>query len=266
MQKLKSIIIFITIMAERARCDICNQEFKDNDGLSQHQKAKHGVHMPNSSSNKSSPQLIQSGKKTYLIIIGIFVVIALFWYFKSQPNGNVVINMTDVIGSGRPVNGNSNAPVTIVEFSDFQCPYCVVFSKETYPLIKRDYISTGKVKMIFRNFPIYQAHPQAMQAAEAALCVHKEGGDESFFKYHDKLFQNYESLPEEKLILWASEMGYNITSCLQSKTLRNDVLKDLEDGAKSGVQGTPSFFINGKMIAGNLPYTEFKKVIDSSLR
>jgi protein-disulfide isomerase len=191
-------------------------------------------------------------------------VIALFWYFKSQPNENIIINMTEVMGTGRPTLGNPNAPVTIVEFSDFQCPYCAIFSKETYPLIKRDYISTGKAKMIFRNFPIYQAHPQAMQAAEASLCVHKEGRDESFFKYHDKLFQNYQDLPEDKLIIWASEIGYNITSCLQSKALRNDVLKDIEDAGKAGVKGTPSFFINGKFISGNQPYSEFKKVIESS--
>ncbi len=249
-------------MAERVRCEHCNQEFKDNDGLVQHKQAKHQETVHHSSKSSSSP--IVSGKKTYLIILAIFAVIFVFWFFKSQPNGNVIVNMTEVIGTGRPELGNPNAPVTIVEFSDFECPYCADFAKQTYPLIKRDYIQTGKVRWIFRNFPLYQSHQNAMQAAEAALCVYEQGNATAYFAYHDKLFANAESLTIENLKSWASDKGYNISSCLDSHSTRLTVLKDMDDANKAGVQGTPSFFINGKFMAGNLPYVEFKKAMDSA--
>lgn len=259
-------------MAERARCELCNLEFKDADGLAQHQKAKHAEHQSFAhhhshlrNHSQTSAPITYSGKKTYLLIAGVFLVILLFWFFKSSPNGGVIVNMTEVIGSGRPTLGDSDARVTIVEFSDFQCPYCAAFAQQTYPLIKRDYVDTGKAKIIFRNFPIYQAHPQAMQAAEAALCVYKDGKNAAFFKYHDKLFQNYEDLSLENLNAWALDLGTNISTCLNSHVARNDILNDMEDARKAGVKGTPAFFINGKLVEGNLPYGEFKKIIDEFL-
>lgn len=172
--------------------------------------------------------------------------------------------MTTAIGVARPTLGNTNAPVTIVEFSDFQCPHCATFAEQIYPQIKKNYIDTGKIKFIFRNFPIYQAHPQAMQAAEAALCVYQQKNITGYVTYSEKLFTNTESLTTEILNTLAQEQGVNISSCLESQMFRNDVLKDMEDGSKIGVKGTPSFVINGKFIEGFLPYSEFKKIIDSA--
>ena len=172
--------------------------------------------------------------------------------------------MTTAIGSGRPTLGNINAPITVVEFSDFQCPYCVKFAEQIYPQFKREYLDTGKAKLIFRNYPIFQAHPQAMQAAQAALCVYEQGGNSSYFTYHEKLFANSESLTIENLNEWSQTQGYNITSCLASQSSRIDILKDMDDGTKIGVKGTPSFVINGKFIEGVLPYQEFKKILDES--
>lgn len=257
-------------MAERARCEICNLDFKDADGLAQHQAAKHAQHphhTPTHHHISSSPSTTlpkYSGKKTYLLIAGIFIIIALFFYFKGSPNDDVIINMTEVIGTGRPTIGNANAPVTIVEFSDFQCTHCATFAKQEFPQLKREYIDTGKVKFIFRNFPIYQVHPQAMQAAEAALCIYQQENITGYMTYSEKLFTNAESLTTEILNTLAQEQGVNISSCLDSHQFRNDVLKDMEDGSKAGVKGTPSFVINGKFIEGVLPYQEFKKIIDSA--
>ncbi len=257
-------------MAERVKCEICNTEFKNADGLTQHQNAKHSnnslSHTPHKSHSPQIPSSIDSlsysGKKTYLIILGIFLAIALIWFFKSSPQIETTVNMTIAMGTGRPTLGNPDAKVTMVEFSDFQCPYCAKFAEEIYPLLKKEYIDAGKVKLIFRNYPIFQAHPNAMSAAEASLCVYQQGGKDSYFPYHEKLFANSESLTSENLKSWANDAGFNISTCLDSHTFRTEVLKDMDDGNLIGVKGTPSFAINGKFIEGILPYSELKKLLD----
>lgn len=254
-------------MAERVKCELCNIEFKNTDGLAQHQAAKHSSqHQTHIKHNSSSIELPSySGKKTYLIILGVFILITLIWFFKSSLQEELTVNMTIAVGSDRPTLGNPSAKVTIVEFSDFQCPYCVKFAEEIYPKLKREYIDTGKVKLIFRNYPIFQAHPNAMSAAEAALCVYQQGGNDSYFPYHEKLFANSESLTTENLKSWAKDAGYNISSCLDSHTFRTEILKDMDDGNLIGVKGTPSFAINGKFIVGILSYPELKKLLDGLL-
>ncbi len=189
-------------------------------------------------------------------------------------NGRVEVSEDD-----DAVLGRDDAPVTIVEFSDYQCPFCRKFWTETYSKIKKEYIDTGKVRLVFRDFPL-SFHPMAVPAAIAAECVREEGDDSGYFRYHDKLFEEQNKMDSgslqgpvtktveftnDDLKKWAKELGYSIDSCLDSEKYKDEVQADFEYGGRVGVQGTPGFFINGVKIDGALPYTEFKKVIDAEL-
>lgn|SRR3989338_2637240 len=175
------------------------------------------------------------------------------------------------------VLGDKNAKVTIIEFSDYQCPFCRKFWSETYSQLKKDYIDTGKVKLVFRDFPL-SFHPMAQSSAEAAECVREVGkSDEAYWKMHDKIFEEQMVLDggtvkstvtftTTDLKTWAKEIGYNIDSCLDSGKYTQEVQKDFADGGASGVQGTPAFFVNGKFLEGAQPYATFQQTIDALLK
>lgn len=170
----------------------------------------------------------------------------------------------DVSLDNDAVEGDADAPVTIVEFSDFQCPYCGRYVKDTYPQIKEKYIDTGKVKYVFRDFPL-GFHQNARPAAIAAECVREQGGDSAFWEYHDTLFANQEALSADDLKGYASDMGYNIDSCLDSEKYGDEVDADMAEGASYGVSGTPAFFINGKKLVGAQPFAQFEAAIEAEL-
>ncbi|MBX7099461.1 MAG: thioredoxin domain-containing protein [Myxococcaceae bacterium] len=160
-----------------------------------------------------------------------------------------------------PSRGPADAKVTIVEFSDFQCPFCsrvhdtVEKVMETYP---------GKVKLVFRQFPL-SFHDKAPKAAEAALCAHEQG---QFWKYHDVLFKNQSKLAPDDLKAHAKELGLDeakFASCLESGKSKSVIDEDMAAGSKVGVTGTPAFFINGIMLSGAQPFEQFKEVIDDEL-
>lgn len=172
--------------------------------------------------------------------------------------------------------GDMDAPVTMIEFSDYQCPFCRQFWAETYPLIKSQYIDTGKVRYVFRDFtptlvnPTY--HPNAVIAAMAAECVGEKGGDDAYFEYHDKIFENQVSLNEDNLKAWAKGMGYDISACLDSEKFLAEVENDLTDGQIAGVSGTPGFVImtsDGSqkipVYSGAQPYSVFEEIIEGEL-
>ena len=164
------------------------------------------------------------------------------------------------------VLGDPNAPVTIVEFSDFQCPYCEKFYSETLPLIKENYIDTGLVKLIYRDLPL-PSHDKADDAAQAAECVAEVGGD--YYAYHDWLFENISAWANEdvtgSLIAGAQIMGLDISSCLENGDMQDEVNQDYTAGKGYGVSGTPTFFINGKKLVGAWPYEVFESIIESQL-
>ncbi len=181
----------------------------------------------------------------------------------------VVVSMDD-----DPVKGDLNAPVTIIEFSDFQCPFCGRFFKGSFTEIERDYIKTGKVRYVFRDFPL-DFHKQAPKASEAANCAGEQG---KYWEMHDKLFENQNALMVDKLREYAAEIGLDSGSfdaCLDSGKYAEEINRDVEDGKKAGISGTPSFFIGksqgkgkeitGKRIVGARPYESFKQVIDQVL-
>ena len=160
--------------------------------------------------------------------------------------------------------GEADAPVTIIEFGDYECPYCEVFYKETEEQIRRKYIETGKVKMVYRDFPL-DKHPSAMPAALAAQCAGDQG---KYWAYHDALFDRQAQLATMDYTALAKELGLNektFKSCLDSRKYENEVKKDYQDGVRAGVKGTPAFFINGIFIEGAYPYEDFEKVIEAAL-
>lgn len=166
-----------------------------------------------------------------------------------------------------PVKGDDKAPVTIIEFSDYECPFCGRFFRDTLPQITEKYIDTGKVKYVFRDFPL-SFHPNAKPAANAAECVREQGGDEMYFEYHDVLFTNQTALGVDKLKGYAADFDIDqseFASCVDEGKFNTEVDADFADGQKAGVRGTPGFFVNGIPISGAQPYAVFESAIEDEL-
>lgn len=165
------------------------------------------------------------------------------------------------IPEGAPSKGTATAPVTIVEFSDFECPYCSRAATTVDEVVAK---YGDKVRIVFRNFPL-DFHKNAKKAAEAALCAH-DGG--KFWDYHDKLFANQSALGEPKLLEYAKDLGLDtkaFETCLTSGKHAGTVSLDQAAGQRVGVQGTPGFFVNGRFVGGAQPIEEFAKLIDEEL-
>ncbi|MDH7488785.1 MAG: DsbA family protein [Anaerolineae bacterium] len=163
-----------------------------------------------------------------------------------------------------PVKGSPDAPVTIVEFSEFQCPYCGYYSREVFPKIDEAYIKTGKVKYVFRDFPL-SFHSNAQKAAEAAGCAGQQG---KFWEYHDVLFAHQDALDIPSLKQYAADLGLDTAqfdACLDSGTMAKEVAGDAADGQTYGVSGTPAFFVNGIRLNGAQPFEAFQELIEEEL-
>ena len=165
---------------------------------------------------------------------------------------------------GDPALGEDNAPVVIVEFSDFQCPFCKRFRDQTFDQIKTKYIDTGKVKFVYRDYPL-SFHPQAKPSALAAECADDQG---KFWEYHDKIFENQASLSDSNYKAWASELGLDtekFNGCLDSAEHSAEVDEDFKEGSSYGVTGTPGFLVNGIPVKGAQPYSVFEQLIEKEL-
>jgi protein-disulfide isomerase len=168
----------------------------------------------------------------------------------------------EVSVDGAPVKGPATAPVTLVEFTDFHCPFC----KQVQPtldqlLAKYD----GKVKLVYRDFPIDQLHPQARKVHEAARCAHDQG---KFWAFHDRLYATAPKASPQELKAYAQEVGLDAPAfeqCLASGKYRAAVQKDEDDGIRAGVTGTPAFFVNGRLLSGAQPLESFVRLIEEEL-
>lgn len=163
-----------------------------------------------------------------------------------------------------PVKGSPDAPVTIVEYSEFECPYCGVYARDTYPQIYRAYIETGKVKYVFRHLPL-DFHANAQKASEAVECAGAQG---KFWEYHDVLFTNQSALDVTSLKKYAGDLGLDTVifdSCLDSGAMAEEVARDLNEGKGYGVTSTPSFFVNGLKLKGAQPFSAFQELIEAEL-
>lgn len=162
------------------------------------------------------------------------------------------------------VKGSADAPVTIVEFSDFECPFCTRFYTQTLPQIEEQYIKTGNVKFVYRDFPL-GFHANAQKAAEAAECAAEQG---KFWEMHDKLFEEGVEGSVSSFKRFAADLGLDTTKfndCLDSGKMESEVKKDMADGSAMGISGTPGFIINGQLVSGAQPFEVFKQIIDGEL-
>ena len=163
--------------------------------------------------------------------------------------------------AGSPAQGPANAPIELVEFSDFQCPFCYR-AHPTVEQVLKTY--SGKIRFVYRNFPL-PMHPNARPAAEAAQCANEQG---KFWAYHDRLFDDQSKLGPDDLKASAAALGLDTAkfdACFDSHKYKAVVDADLQAGNAAGVNGTPAFFINGRLLSGAQPFDEFKKVIDEEL-
>ncbi len=184
------------------------------------------------------------------------------------------------VGVG-PTEGKSSATVTLVEFTDFQCPFCSRNFAQTYPQIKTNYVDTGKIKYELRNFPLTSIHPNAQISAETAMCAYKLGGNDKFWQMHDALFSspNHDTWSTQTeptltatLTGYATGIGLNeaaFTSCLTKHDTASLVSRDVADATAAGVTGTPGFWVvsskGNQFISGAVPYATFQAAIDKLL-
>lgn len=191
---------------------------------------------------------------------------------SNQNKNNQPAVAVDVSVDDDAILGESDAPVTIIEFSDFQCPFCRKFWKDALAQIIKDYVDTGKAKLVFRDYPL-SFHPMAIPSAQAAECAKEQG---KFWEMHDIMFEEQEKLgtgtvqyTNDDLKNWAGKIGVNTTQfneCFDSEKYKAEIEKDAADGSTAGVTGTPAIFINGRLTAGAQPFSVFKTIIDQELK
>ena len=180
------------------------------------------------------------------------------------------------------VLGDKNAKVTLIDFSDYECPFCKRHFEQTLPELMKKYIDTGKVKMVYRDLPLPFHDPMATTEAIAANCAREQGDDTTYYKFHDEMFKrttsNGNGLTKDTLNTIASDLGLNadtFKSCVDSEKYKEEVQKDLADANKAGATGTPTFFIgkstpNGEISATKLvgaqPFSAFEAIIEEQLK
>ena len=168
----------------------------------------------------------------------------------------------EVASEGFPSIGPQDAPITIIEFSDYQCPYCRRWHEQVYQPLLNAY--PGQIRVVYRHFPLTSIHPDAFPAAEAAMCA---GEQNAYWQYHEKLFSS-DALGSSVYSQYAQELGLDMTvfdSCVTEHKYQEAIQADLDFAVDLGVRSTPTFFINGLAIVGAQPLDVFKQVIDKEL-
>jgi protein-disulfide isomerase len=172
------------------------------------------------------------------------------------PRHEIALAATD------PAVGSASAPVTIVEFSDFQCPFCL----RVEPTLKQVRQTYGdKVRIVWKDFPLTQIHPQAFKSGEAAHCAGEQG---KFWEYHDRLFANQQALQPDDLKKYAADLSLDtakFNACLDGSKFGDRVREGVAQGSRLGVNSTPTIYINGRMLSGAQPYEVFAAVIEEEL-
>lgn len=217
---------------------------------------------------------------TLWIVLAIIVAGGLIGWaiLSSSGSGGQSASVPENIDENAPVRGNPDAPVTIVEYGDFQCPVCNQFFHGAWPQIEEAYIKTGKAKLVFKDFAFIG--PDSQRAAEAAQCANVQG---KFWEYHDTLYnfiwdnyyargingENRGAFTKSNLQGFASEIDLDteaFTACLDDGTYRDIVNDNKRDGTRQGVRGTPTFFINGQKVVGAQPFSVFAQIIEGKLK
>jgi len=168
-----------------------------------------------------------------------------------------------VAADGYPARGPATAPITIVEFSDFHCPYCRAVQPTLRELLSR---YPGKVRLVYRHFPLDSLHPEARRVSEASICAAEQ---DRFWQFHDRVYASNPDGSAESLQRLAGEAGLDgakFANCVASGRASDTVDKDVEEGSRHGVTGTPGFFVNGRTLSGNQPLDAFVRIIDEELQ
>ncbi len=210
-------------------------------------------------------------KYSTFVLLGIVILgVAFFVLGDKSPTGNVIQQPGQVLPTeptakitvdtnGDPVRGDSSAEVTLIEFTDYECPFCQRAALQSIPVLDQ-YIESGNLKIITKDYPL-PFHAEAQKAAESAHCARDQGGDDKYYEMHDLLFEQGVVGGVETFKGYASQLGLDATkfsTCLSSDKFASDVQADLAYGAQIGVQGTPAFFMNGRMISGACPAQTFE--------
>lgn len=221
------------------------------------------------------------------ILLSAIIISGAILYSKSAPisGGSAAIagrpNLAQVSTDDDPVLGDKNAPLTLIEFSDYECPFCKRSFDQVLPELKKNYIDTGKLKLVYRDFPL-SFHANAHKEAEAAECARSQSDDATYFKFHDQIFtrttSNGYGLALSQLPIIAQSLGLNVSQferCLDSGKFKGEVDKDTDDGSAAGVSGTPAWFIgksskdgtiDGTLVVGAQPFSTFKIIIDEEVK
>lgn len=173
------------------------------------------------------------------------------------------VQRVDVPEDDDPVFGSANAPITIIEFSDYECPYCRRWHAEVWPKIKAKY--GDKVRLVYRDFPLYNIHPNAGPAAAAANCA---GEQDRYWEFNEMLFTDERGLGDEVYVTYATQLDLDLdefNQCVASGAQEKEVEADLNYASELGVRSTPTFFLNGLGIVGAQPFEVFEQIIDLEL-
>lgn len=179
-----------------------------------------------------------------------------------SPSAPTEITRVNVSTEGDPSIGPVDAPVTIVEFSDYQCPYCTAWYRQTLSKILTTY--PNQIRFVYRDLPI-PSHSEAVPAAEAANCAGEQG---AYWKFHDALFSDQYPLGRTAYEQYAQDLGLDLEgfkACLDDHRYQVEVKEDAAEAARLGLNATPSFVINGRIVIGALPFESFKAIIDEEL-
>ena len=173
------------------------------------------------------------------------------------------IKRYDVPVDDDPSDGPATAPITIIEFSDFECPFCTKWHEEVWSKLKEAY--PGKVRLVYRDFPLFGMHENAGPAAEAANCSGDQG---KYWEYHDKLFTGGKALSSATFENYAKELKLELAKfleCTSSRKYKDEVQADYDYAVQLGVRSTPTFFVNGIPVVGAQPFEVFSQVVEKEL-
>ncbi|MFC1711908.1 DsbA family protein [Patescibacteria group bacterium] len=235
-----------------------------------------------------------------IIIAGLLIGIGIFFGKKSPIDNNPQVKasvqpanpqinvqqpnaaqVTTSIDDDAILGNKETAKVAIVEFSDYECPFCKRFRDQTFDQIIQSFVDTGQAIFVYRDLPLPFHNPAAEREANATECAREQGGDEIFYQYHDKIYEttqgNGKGISVEELVSFAGEIGLNsneFEACVENEQYKNEITKDAADAAKVGIRGTPGFVVgklgvdgsvNGVVISGAQPYSAFKTAIEQQL-
>jgi protein-disulfide isomerase len=216
------------------------------------------------------------GTTLLLATAALVLAVAVVWWMRHEPaNGQAPARppagaqaSAAALLLAQRTMGDSAAPVTIYEFSDFQCPFCRVFWDETMPLVEREYVRAGKARLVFVNFPIEGLHPNANAAHVFAMCA---AAQNVFWRYHDLLFRHQQAwsslddpAPFFRALADSARLDQRaLTGCLNAGAVEQIIAADLRSGDEFGINSTPSFLVGRMLIRGTIPMTTFRTVLDS---